>query len=78
MKNSVAGRANAQCSCAGHFIEQHLQNGPEFEGDWIHVDMAYPWNDNPQTEGRASGYGPALLAKLFSADLTKNQDLFKL
>ena len=33
-------RSNAQSSCAGLFIGAHL--GFDFEGVWIHVDMAAP------------------------------------
>ncbi|KAJ9586400.1 hypothetical protein L9F63_019952, partial [Diploptera punctata] len=40
MKNSVADRNNAQSSCAGLFIGSHL--GFDFQGSWIHIDMAYP------------------------------------
>ena len=40
MKNSVADRMNAQVSCAALFIQSHL--GFDFEGDWIHIDMASP------------------------------------
>lgn len=38
MKNSVANRANAQSSCAGQFIGNHLG---EFlhSGKWLHVDI---------------------------------------
>jgi len=64
MKNSVAGRMNAQCSCAGHFIEQHLLDGIKYKGTWIHVDMAYPI-DSLYDSGRASGYGVCLMQELF-------------
>jgi hypothetical protein len=30
MKNSVKDRSNAQCSCAGHFIESHID--PDYNG----------------------------------------------
>ena len=30
MKNSVKDRSNAQCSCAGHFIENHID--PNYDG----------------------------------------------
>lgn len=33
MKNSVKDRSNAQCSCAGHFIESHID--PNYEGKKI-------------------------------------------
>jgi len=61
MKNSVKSRTNAQCSCAGHFIEQHLPDG--FQGQWLHVDMA-----GPSTKAdRGTGYGVALVLELLGA-----------
>ena len=61
MKNSVKSRTNAQCSCAGHFIEQHLPDN--FQGNWLHVDMA-----GPATKGdRGTGYGVALVLELLGA-----------
>jgi probable aminopeptidase NPEPL1 len=54
MKNSVKNRMNAQSSCAGHFIEDHLVN---YKGDWLHVDIAGPSENN----GRATGFGVAFL-----------------
>lgn len=65
MMNSVMGRSNAQCSCAGHFIEQHLLDGVDYKGVWIHVDMASPCF-SPYDKRRTSGYGPALLNNLFN------------
>ncbi|XP_021916677.1 probable aminopeptidase NPEPL1 [Zootermopsis nevadensis] len=59
MKNSVADRSNAQSSCAGLFIGSHL--GFDFQGIWIHVDMAFP----AYIGERATGFGVALLATLF-------------
>ena len=38
MKNSVKDRGNAQTSCAGHFIESHVD--ASYEGGWLHIDMA--------------------------------------
>ena len=78
MKNSVAGRANAQCSCAGHFIESHLKDGHNFDQTWLHVDMASPSQSNRMTGAKhmGTGYGVALLPKLFSEHFTKNQKLF--
>jgi probable aminopeptidase NPEPL1 len=61
MKNSVKDRGNAQASCAGHFIESHLD--PSYEGDWVHVDMAGPDSKNE----RATGYGVALVLGLLQA-----------
>jgi len=63
MKNSVANRSNAQCSCAGLFIGAHLFDD-YFKPSpivWIHVDMAYPVHIGE----RATGWGPALLLTLF-------------
>jgi len=60
MKNSVADRGNAQCSCAGQFIANHLEEYLGAGGRWLHVDMA-----GPVTNGdRATGYGVALLFDL--------------
>lgn len=59
MKNSVADRCNATSSCAGLFIGSHL--GFDFQGIWVHVDMAYPVYSGE----RATGYGVALLVTLF-------------
>lgn len=33
MKNSVKDRGNAQSSCAGHFIESHIDE--RYTGDWV-------------------------------------------
>ncbi|XP_003741433.1 probable aminopeptidase NPEPL1 [Galendromus occidentalis] len=66
MKNSVADRGNAQISCAALFIQSHL--GFDFDGDWIHVDMAYPVASNE----RATGYGVALLTSLFAEHSTNS------
>ncbi|VEU40566.1 unnamed protein product [Pseudo-nitzschia multistriata] len=61
MKNSVKDRSNAQTSCAGHFIESHLDES--YEGGWLHVDMA-----GPGTKGeRATGYGVGLVLSLLDA-----------
>lgn len=58
MKNSVKDRANAQASCAGQFIANHL---PEPAPPWLHIDIAGPSGD---AEGRATGYGVGLLLEL--------------
>eukprot|EP00551_Chaetoceros_affinis_P008427 CAMPEP_0203673788 /NCGR_PEP_ID=MMETSP0090-20130426/13822_1 /ASSEMBLY_ACC=CAM_ASM_001088 /TAXON_ID=426623 /ORGANISM="Chaetoceros affinis, Strain CCMP159" /LENGTH=517 /DNA_ID=CAMNT_0050539509 /DNA_START=145 /DNA_END=1698 /DNA_ORIENTATION=- len=61
MKNSVKDRGNAQTSCAGHFIESHIDSS--FEGGWVHVDMA-----GPSTNGeRATGYGVGLVLAMVNA-----------
>jgi probable aminopeptidase NPEPL1 len=58
MKNSVKDRMNAQSSCAGQFIANHL---PENAPPWIHVDIAGPATD-PANNG--TGYGVGLLMTL--------------
>lgn len=61
MKNSVKDRANAQSSCAGQFIGNHL---PEEPPRWLHVDLAGPaWGH----EGRGTGFGVGLLVTLGKA-----------
>jgi len=64
MKNSVADRSNAQCSCAGLFIGSHLLDDFHKPNHvtWIHIDMAYPVHCGE----RATGWGPALLVSLFA------------
>lgn len=59
MKNSVKDRMNAQSSCAGLFVYEHLA-GAGYEGPWLHVDMAGP----STKEERGTGYGVALLLGL--------------
>jgi len=58
MKNSVKDRSNAQASCAGHFIESHLDE--DYEGGWLHVDMAGP----ATKDERGTGYGVGLVMSL--------------
>mmetsp|Transcript_20849 Transcript_20849/g.34643 ORF Transcript_20849/g.34643 Transcript_20849/m.34643 type:complete len:424 (+) Transcript_20849:1-1272(+) len=60
MKNSVKNRSNAQCSCAGLFIESHLK-ATGYAGPWLHVDMAGPSTDSD----RGTGWGVAFLLKMF-------------
>jgi len=60
MKNSVADRSNAQCSCAGQFIGNHIEDYLNNGGKWVHIDMAGP----VAIDERATGYGVALLAQL--------------
>jgi probable aminopeptidase NPEPL1 len=60
MKNSVACRTNAQSACAGQFIGNHIEAFLADGGAWLHIDMAYP----AVAQGRATGYGVALLATL--------------
>ncbi|MFT5683477.1 MAG: putative aminopeptidase NPEPL1 [Myxococcota bacterium] len=58
MKNSVKDRANAQSSCAGQFVGNHL---PEPAPRWLHVDLAGPaWGH----DDRGTGYGVGLLVAL--------------
>ena len=81
MKNSVKDRTNAQTSCAGQFIANHLDRGwnkadPDVSGEeetegrirrrWLHVDMAGPATNK---DGRGTGYGVALLVHLISGEL---------
>ena len=61
MKNSVKDRGNAQTSCAGHFIEDHLH--PDYEGEYLHVDMAGPADKG----GRGTGYGVGLVNSLLKS-----------
>lgn len=56
MKNSVKNRANAQSSCAGQFIYNHLEGT---HSRWCHIDLA-----GPVARGdRATGFGVALLSE---------------
>ncbi len=52
------GSSNAQSSCAGHFIEEHLDS--EWKGKWIHVDIAGP----AFKDDRGTGFGVAFLLQL--------------
>ena len=63
MKNSVKDRSNAQASCAGQFIANHL---PETAPKWLHIDMSGP----SKSQGRATGFGVALLMAIVHKDLT--------
>jgi probable aminopeptidase NPEPL1 len=58
MKNSVKDRMNAQASCAGQFIGNHL---PDDAPPWLHVDIAGPATDNNHN---GTGYGVGLLLEL--------------
>eukprot|EP00286_Rhodomonas_abbreviata_P011955 CAMPEP_0181328928 /NCGR_PEP_ID=MMETSP1101-20121128/23017_1 /TAXON_ID=46948 /ORGANISM="Rhodomonas abbreviata, Strain Caron Lab Isolate" /LENGTH=519 /DNA_ID=CAMNT_0023437929 /DNA_START=281 /DNA_END=1841 /DNA_ORIENTATION=+ len=58
MKNSVKDRMNAQSSCAGTFIEQHLAK--DYTGGWLHVDMAGP----STADERGTGYGVGFILSL--------------
>lgn len=61
MKNSVSDRANAQSSCAGHFVEAHLPTAYAEKFQWAHIDIAGP---SALKNWRATGFGVALLAEL--------------
>ena len=68
MRNSVANRMNAQSSCAGQFIYNHIEDvNPAF----LHLDIAGP----AFRDGRGTGYGVALVAdivrKTTKADLAE-------
>lgn len=65
MKNSVKDRANAQSSCAGQFVGEHLV---DYEGAWLHIDLAGPG----RSKERGTGYGVALL--LAMAGFTPEQE----
>jgi probable aminopeptidase NPEPL1 len=61
MKNSVADRANAQSSCAGQFVGNHLPKDPP---PWCHIDLAGPaWG----ADDRGTGYGVGLLLEVGDA-----------
>lgn len=60
MRNSVKDRANAQASCAGQFIYNHLEDTQVL---WAHVDLAGPAFRND----RGTGFGVALLAETVRA-----------
>eukprot|EP00041_Stephanoeca_diplocostata_P012044 m.200332 g.200332 ORF g.200332 m.200332 type:complete len:549 (-) comp18787_c0_seq2:167-1813(-) len=62
MKNSVKNRSNAQVSCAGQFIGNHI-DFTTYKGNWLHIDMAAPVQKNE----RATGFGVALLLSMFVA-----------
>ncbi|KAI8896420.1 cytosol aminopeptidase family, catalytic domain-containing protein [Globomyces pollinis-pini] len=58
MKNSVSDRANAQASCAGHFIERHISE--QYSNEWLHIDIAGPGSK----KARGTGFGVALLYQI--------------
>lgn len=59
LRNIMLSRTDAGVSCGGYFVEANLCK--EFNGPYIHVDLAYPtFNDRG-----ATGYGVALLAEFF-------------
>ena len=64
MTNNVKDRGNAQVSCAGQFIGNHLPDGwlDTAGHTWIHIDMAAPAWDKPSERG--TGFGVALLSAI--------------
>ncbi|KAI8893558.1 cytosol aminopeptidase family, catalytic domain-containing protein [Globomyces pollinis-pini] len=58
MKNNVKDGMNAQSSCAGHFVESHLD--ANYKNDWAHIDIAGPGSKKE----RGTGFGVALLYHL--------------
>lgn len=60
MKNSASKGDNAASACAGLFVHSHLAK--DYEGVWIHLDIASPVQDGD----RATGFGVALLNSLFA------------
>ena len=76
MRNSVKDRSNAQASCAGQFVANHLAKRGNENGDadkakvrkpkrWLHVDIAGPSTE--KGSGRGTGFGVALLVELLNA-----------
>jgi len=63
MKNSVKSRSNAQASCAAQFVAEHLL---DYEGAWLHVDLAGP----SSCDERGTGFGVSLLLALFAMGAT--------
>jgi len=57
MRNSVKTRMNAQSSCAGQFIYNHIE---ELDTPWMHLDIAGP----AFRDGRGTGYGTALISEI--------------
>jgi len=62
MKNSVKDRSNAQASCAANFIYEHIHE--DFQGGWLHVDLAGPaWS-----EERGTGFGVGLTLAMLGCE----------
>ena len=75
MRNSVKDRSNAQASCAGQFVANHLAPGFSAASGgedganakrWLHVDIAGP--ATTKGSGRGTGFGVALLVELLRAN----------
>lgn len=62
MTNITKNAMNAGSACAGWFLRQHLVGWEKTGGRWLHIDMAGP----SASDGRATGYGVALLAEFLS------------
>ena len=60
MRNSVSNRMNAQTSCAGQFVYNHMEDS---KARWCHVDLAGP----AFPKDRGTGYGVALLSQAILA-----------
>ena len=83
MRNSVKDRSNAQASCAGQFVANHLAerfggkrgdtNGDEKKKEkrWLHVDIAGPSTE--KGSGRGTGFGVALLVELLFDASNENE-----
>ena len=57
MKNSVINRMDAQSSCAGQFVYNHID---DLDIPWLHVDLAGP----AFRDERGTGFGVALVTQL--------------
>ena len=62
MKNSVKDRNNAQSSCAACFIHEHLHK--DYQGGWLHVDLAGP----AFLDQRGTGFGVGLALAMLQVD----------
>ncbi|OQR91539.1 metalloprotease family M17 [Thraustotheca clavata] len=60
MKNYMKNPKNAGVSCGGQFIGNHLGDF-ENEGEWMHLDMAFP---AVGSDKRGTGYGVAFVQLL--------------
>ena len=62
IKISIKDRSNAQASCAANFIYEHIHE--DFEGGWLHVDLAGP----AFLEERGTGFGVGLTLAMLGCD----------
>ena len=65
MTNSVGNRYDAQVSCAGYFIEAHLDE--DWNGKFMHIDCACLNNFNYSTWSRYPGFGVPFFGTMFRA-----------